>query len=82
MVGTEEVTGVVIEIGRDVLRDAPHLPMYEPVVITAVDKKVIYGVRPDGSIWISVGDPDYRHAQCDTDLPEWALHQLGAIKKS
>jgi hypothetical protein len=37
---------------------------------------VSYGVRPDGSRWLSVADASGQHYQADTDLPEWALKLL------
>lgn len=44
---------------------------------------VLYGIRSDGSAWLSVGDPaNPPHAASDVELPEWALRQLGARKEN
>ncbi len=51
--------------------------------LRACTQDFTYGIRPDESIWISVGDlAKGPHAQCDTDLPEWALVRIGARKVS
>jgi hypothetical protein len=39
-------------------------------------------MRPDGTAYISIGDPSSHHAACDVDLPLWAIQALNHRFKS
>ncbi len=67
----------------EIIKDVPQVTKADYDFVRDVGKHQVaeYGIREDGTAWISIGDVNNPpHAACDVELPEWALKRIGLTK--